>query len=145
VTLQGHAATLVKHPRSGDEKSDTLRRDVPLLRTAAPFLTGESIAAAPMGDAHAALAAPAEHSRQRARSLPRNPMSTHERERIEADRLARAERRCADPRPTCASCGLPITQPHGSDADCVRALRAEIDMLRALLTPRSLLTPSTRG
>ena len=49
-------------------------------------------------------------------------------QRIEEDRRAQTRngRREFDPDPTCPSCGLRIERPHGSDADCIAALRSEI-------------------
>ena len=40
----------------------------------------------------------------------------------------RSGRRGTDPVPTCPSCGLPIQYPHGSDADCIVALRLAIGL-----------------
>jgi hypothetical protein len=42
----------------------------------------------------------------------------------------RSGRRGTDPVPTCLSCGLPIQYPHGSDADCIAALRLAIGLRR---------------
>ena len=39
-------------------------------------------------------------------------------------------RRETDPNPTCPSCGLPVKSPHGSDSDCIAALKEEIGMRR---------------
>ena len=35
-------------------------------------------------------------------------------------------RALSDPKPLCPSCGLVMERPHGSDADCIAALRDEI-------------------
>ena len=51
---------------------------------------------------------------------------------VERRRITRAGRRDGDPAPTCPSCGLPIAaNPHGSDAECVAALRRELSRIRA--------------
>ena len=55
-------------------------------------------------------------------------------ERAEVDRrkITRAGRRDVDPVPTCPSCGLPVAaDPHGSDAECVAALRRELTRIQA--------------
>jgi len=50
---------------------------------------------------------------------------------IERRRITRAGRRNGDPVPICPSCGLPVAaDPHGSDADCVAALRRELSRVR---------------
>ena len=54
-------------------------------------------------------------------------------ERAEVDRrkISRAGRRDADPVPICPSCGLYVAaNPHGSDAECVAALRRELSRIR---------------
>ena len=51
---------------------------------------------------------------------------------VERRRITRAGRRDGDPVPTCPSCGLPVAaNAHGSDADCVAALRVELIRIRA--------------
>jgi hypothetical protein len=54
-----------------------------------------------------------------------------------ADRRVRSRsgRRATDPAPECASCGLLLLSkiPHASSADCIDALRAEIEALRERL------------
>ena len=45
--------------------------------------------------------------------------------------MTRSGRRDSDPAPTCPSCGLATERPHGSDADCIEALRAEIAARKA--------------
>lgn len=40
--------------------------------------------------------------------------------------VTRSGRRHSDPRPTCPSCGLRVDRPHGSDTDCIAALREQI-------------------
>lgn len=53
-------------------------------------------------------------------------------------------RRASDPRPTCPSCNLPIQdQPHGSDAECIRALEREIADRRSRRTDLKSLRRST--
>ena len=55
-------------------------------------------------------------------------------ERTEVDRrkMTRAGRRHVDPVPICPSCGLPVAATgHGSDAECVAALRRELTRIRA--------------
>ena len=47
-------------------------------------------------------------------------------------RSTRNGRRASDPSLRCTHCGLVVhQQPHGSDAECVMALRAEVNTLRA--------------
>ena len=51
---------------------------------------------------------------------------------VERRKISRAGRRDGDPVPICPSCGLPVAaDPHGSDADCVAALRRELARIRA--------------
>ena len=51
---------------------------------------------------------------------------------VERRKITRAGRREADPVPTCPCCGLPVeANPHGSDAECVAALRRELTRIRA--------------
>jgi len=49
--------------------------------------------------------------------------------RADEDRrvMSRSGRRESDPTPLCPSCGLPQRQPHGSDAECIAALREQIE------------------
>ena len=55
-----------------------------------------------------------------------------ERAHDERRKITRAGRRDVDPVPTCPSCGLPVAaNPHGSDAECVAALRRELTRIRA--------------
>lgn len=55
-----------------------------------------------------------------------------ERAHAERRKITRAGRRDVDPVPTCPSCGLPVAaNPHGSDAECVAALRRELTRIRA--------------
>ena len=50
----------------------------------------------------------------------------------ERRKITRAGRRDTDPVPICPSCGLPVPgNPHGSDADCVAALRRELSRIRS--------------
>ena len=44
----------------------------------------------------------------------------------ERRKITRAGRRDTDPVPICPSCGLPAANRHGSDAECVAALRLEV-------------------
>jgi hypothetical protein len=55
-------------------------------------------------------------------------VSGDDRQRTDEDRrnVTRGGRRESDPNPTCPSCGLVVERPHGSDADCIAALRQEI-------------------
>ena len=55
-----------------------------------------------------------------------------QRAHVERRKITRAGRRDGDPVPTCPSCGLPVAaNPHGSDAECVAALRRELIQIRA--------------
>jgi hypothetical protein len=49
-------------------------------------------------------------------------------------RITRTGRRSTDPKPHCASCGMRLGDggPHGSDAECIAALRSETDQARQL-------------
>ena len=42
--------------------------------------------------------------------------------------VTRSGRREGDPKPLCPFCGLAVKLPHGSDADCIAALKEEIAM-----------------
>jgi len=58
--------------------------------------------------------------------------------RYDRRRSARSGRRDGDPSPECSYCGLPVgNRPHGSDEDCVAALRVEVGRLRDLLSPKA--------
>jgi hypothetical protein len=58
--------------------------------------------------------------------------------RVDRRRSARSGRRDNDPSPECSHCGLPVgNRPHGSDEDCVAALRVEVGRLRDRLSPKS--------
>lgn len=46
-------------------------------------------------------------------------------------RTTRQGRRASDPQPRCPSCGLLAPAPHPTTADCVKALRAELERLIA--------------
>ena len=47
--------------------------------------------------------------------------------------ISRNGRRGSDPSPLCSYCGLTLVGgPHGSDQDCVAALRSEVGQLRHL-------------
>jgi hypothetical protein len=35
----------------------------------------------------------------------------------------------------CASCGIHTVAPHGSDAECIKALRSEVERLLTILRP----------
>lgn len=50
---------------------------------------------------------------------------------VERRKMTRAGRRDNDPVPICPSCGLPAANRHGSDAECVAALRLEVTRIRA--------------
>ena len=55
-----------------------------------------------------------------------------ERAGVDRRKIARAGRRDGDPVPICASCGLAVaSHGHGSDAECVAALRRESARIRA--------------
>ena len=41
----------------------------------------------------------------------------------------------ADAQMTCQSCGLRVDTPHANDADCIAALRAELDRYRESAQP----------
>ena len=65
-----------------------------------------------------------------------NQNQPNSRRTTEGDRrqVSRSGRRQTDPVPQCASCGLGMWDGlHASDADCVVALRTELERLRALL------------
>ena len=50
---------------------------------------------------------------------------------VERRKIPRAGRRDTDPVPICPSCGLPGANRHGSDPECVAALRLEVSRIRA--------------